>query len=81
VLARLLALACAPVELAEAEVAVGAERAHAQFFGEDHGLPVAGFSLFGIRRVAMRSDLAGEAAEGPALRRRAVDARESNSRT
>jgi hypothetical protein len=56
--------AYASIELAEAEVAVSDERAHAQFVGQNHGLPVGGFSLFGIRRVAMRSDVA-ESPESP----------------
>jgi len=43
------------VELAEAEVAVGDHRAHAQLIGEDHGLPIGGFSLLDIRRVAMEA--------------------------
>ena len=40
---RLLALARAPVELAEAEVAVGDERAHAELAGESQRLAVVAF--------------------------------------
>ena len=58
VLLRLLTLAHASVELAEAEVAVGDDRAHAQLNGEGHGLPEGGFGFFGSRRIAMRCDLA-----------------------
>src|SRR5439155_23315893 len=43
---------------AEAEVAVGDERAHAQFTGEGKGFPEGGFSFFDSRRIAMRRDLA-----------------------
>src|SRR5437773_1617638 len=38
VLLHLLALACAPVELAETKVAVGDERAHAELSGELNSL-------------------------------------------
>src|SRR2546428_130320 len=66
VFAGVLPLACAPVELAEAEVAVGDERAHAELVGEGHGLPVGGFGLLGIRGIAMRGDLA-QSPESPRL--------------
>src|SRR5437879_7037849 len=48
-----LTLAQPSVELPEAEVAVGDERAHAQFVGEGHSLLVGGFSLLGDRRLLM----------------------------
>src|SRR5882724_5732947 len=54
------------IELAEAEVAVGNHRAHVNFLGDGHGLPVRGFGLVGMRWVAMRSDLA-ESPESPRL--------------
>jgi hypothetical protein len=60
-----LALARAPVELAEAEVAVGDERAHAEVVGECQGLAVGAFSVLG---AAGRRDTTGEA-EGVSLDR------------
>src|SRR5262249_11467787 len=63
-LLRLLALADAPVELAETQVAVGHDRTHAQLVSDGHGLPVGGFSRFRIWWVAMRGDLA-QSAERP----------------
>jgi hypothetical protein len=68
----ILTLALASVELAEAEVAVGDDRPYAQFLGKGQGLPVSGFGLFGIRRAAMRSDLA-ESPERPRLVRPSVE--------
>ena len=50
-LAGLLALACVPVELAEAEVTVGDERAHAARLGERQRLAVVGLALLGIEPV------------------------------
>ena len=44
-LLRLLTLAGAPVELAEAEVAVGDEGAHSQFVGEGERMAVMVFSV------------------------------------
>ena len=61
---RLLALARAPVELAEAEVAVGDEGAHAERLGE--GERVAVVALRVLRGIAAGGDLAEEA-EGPRL--------------
>ena len=64
VLAGLLALARAPVELAEAEVAVGDERAHLELLGERERVTVVAVSV--LRRIAAGGDLAEEA-EGPRL--------------
>ena len=60
---RLLALARAPVELAEAEVAVGDEREHAEPAGERQRVMVVGF---GVHGAAGRRDVTGEA-EGVGL--------------
>ena len=59
----LLPLARAPVELAEAEVAVGDERAHAELAGECQRLAVVAFGVLG---AACRRDVTGEA-EGVGL--------------
>jgi len=48
VLLGLLALARAPVELAEAEVAVGDERAHAELRGDCQRLSICCFGLIGV---------------------------------
>src|SRR5262249_26867557 len=58
VLLRLLALVCAPVELAEAEVAVGDEGAHAELFGQTAGAPVVLNRRVSVRGIAVRRDLA-----------------------
>src|SRR5262245_24002704 len=58
VLLRLLALARAAVELAEAEVAVGDERAHAAWLGECERLAVVGLAALGIEPVGMGRDVA-----------------------
>jgi hypothetical protein len=50
VLLRLLAFARAPVELGEAEVAVGGERAHAELLGERRGLLVVSLAALGVDR-------------------------------
>jgi hypothetical protein len=63
VLLRLLALSRAPVELAEAEVAVGDERAHAARLGEGQRLAVV---AFGVLSAARRCDITSEA-EGVGL--------------
>ena len=55
---RLLVLAGAPVELAEAEVAVGDERAHAARLGERQCLAVVGLAALGIEAVGMGRDVA-----------------------
>ena len=54
----LLALARAPVELAEAEVAVGDERAHAARLGERQRLAVVGLAALGVEPVGMGRDVA-----------------------
>jgi hypothetical protein len=63
VLTRLFPLLRAPVELAETEVAVGDERAHAELAGERQGFAVVAFSVLG---AAARRDITGEA-EGVGL--------------
>ena len=57
-LLRLLAFAYAPVELAEAEVAVGDEGAHAARFGEGLGLSEVGDGLVNIAAFVTRGELA-----------------------
>src|SRR5262249_12928471 len=59
-LLRLLALARAPVELAEAEVAVRDEGAHAARLGECQGIAVVGLAAVGVETVRMGHDVAGE---------------------
>ena len=63
VLLSLLAITRAVTELAEAEVAMGDQRAHAPGFGERQGLAVV---AFGVLTAACRGNVAGEA-EGMAL--------------
>ena len=58
VLSSLLLLADVRVELAEAEMAVSDERAHAQRLGKSERLSVARFSFCCIHRIAPRHDLA-----------------------
>src|SRR5262245_8290936 len=53
-LLRLLALARAPVELAEAEVAVGDEGTHAEFGGKRHRLPVVVFGGLSVGWIEAR---------------------------
>ena len=60
----LVALAYAPIELAEAEVAVGDERAHPECLGERERVTVVAVSV--LRGLAAGGDLAEEA-EGPRL--------------
>ena len=60
---RLLALARVAIELAEAEVAVGDERAHAELAGARQRLAVVAGSVLG---TACRRDVTGEA-EGVGL--------------
>jgi hypothetical protein len=57
VLAGLLALACVPAELTEAEVAVSDEWAHPQSFGNRERLPVVGLSSFSIKSVKTDSEV------------------------
>src|SRR5262245_13548009 len=65
-LQRLLALARAPGELAEAEVAVGDEGAHAELLSERERLLVVLLGALDFGRVAMRGDLAADI-EGASL--------------
>jgi len=58
VLPRLLVRARAAEELAQAEVAVGGERAHPQLLGEREGVTVVGLGVF--RGIAAGGDLAEE---------------------
>ena len=62
-LARLLPLAGAPVELAEAEVAVGDERAHAQLLGQGQGLAIVRLRGVGLDAVGMGRDVAEQSQE------------------
>jgi hypothetical protein len=57
-LLRLLALARAPVELAEAEAAVSDERTHAELIGQGQRVTVARLSVLHFPRFAPRGDLA-----------------------
>ena len=57
-LAGLLTLACAPIERAEAEVAVGDEGAHAARLGEGQRPAVVGLAALGIEPVGMGRDVA-----------------------
>ena len=57
-LAGLVALARAPGELAEAEVAVRDERSHAARLGERERLAVVGLAALGIEPVGMGRDVA-----------------------
>ena len=56
VLLRLLPLVQSLVELAQADVVVSDERAHAPFVGEGYSLPVGGFSLCGVHGIAALQD-------------------------
>ena len=58
--AGLLPLARLGVQRAEAEVAVGQERAHAQLLGQGYGLLVGGCGRLDLRGSALRGDLAEE---------------------
>ena len=49
------------IQLPEAEVAVGHERAHAELLGQGEGLAVVGFGLIALRRLAPRRNVAEEA--------------------
>ena len=61
---RLLVIARAPVELAEAKVAVGDERVHLQLLGERERVTVVAVSV--LRGIVAGGDLAEEP-EGPRL--------------
>src|SRR5215471_18967805 len=52
-----LAFACAPIELAEAEVAVGDEGAHAARFGQRKRLAVVGLAALGIEPLGVGRDV------------------------
>src|SRR5262249_9067776 len=56
-LVRVLAPACAPVELAEAQMAVGDEGTHAEFLRQGHGLAVVRHGLPDLRAGGMGGDL------------------------
>ena len=74
--AGLLALARAPGELAEAEVAVGDEGAHAARLGERQRLAVVGLTALGIEPVGMGRDVAEQVqrmGRVPGVRRREFD--------
>jgi len=76
VLLRLLALAGAPVEFAEAEVAVGNEGAHAARLGERQRVAVVGLAALGIEVVGMGRDVAEQVqrmGRVPRVRRRSFD--------
>jgi hypothetical protein len=49
------------IEISEAEVAVGLERAHPQFLGQGEGLAVMGFGLSALRRLVPCRNLTKEA--------------------
>ena len=57
----LLPLSRLGVQGAQAQVAVGQERAHPQFLGQGKGLAVAGFGLFDLRGITMCGNVAEEA--------------------
>ena len=65
-LLRSRAVARSAVELAKSEVAVGLERAHAEFVGQREGLAVVTFRRRDIRSIGTGSDLAKEA-KSPSL--------------
>jgi hypothetical protein len=76
VLLRVLTLARTPVELAETEVAVGNERAHAARLGERQRLAVVGLSALGIESVERSGDVAEQAqrlGREPRVTRRGFD--------
>jgi len=58
---RLLLLADRGIQCAEAAVAVGLERPHAEFLGQGEGLLVVGRSCSDLRRLARRSNASEEA--------------------
>ena len=75
-LAALLPLASAPIELAEAEVAVGDERAHAARLGEGQRLAVVGLAALGVEPVGMGRDVAEQVqrvGREPGVTRRGFD--------
>ena len=75
-LASLVLLPRAPGELAEAEVTVGDERAHAARLGEGQRLAVVGLAALGVEAVGMGRDIAEQVdrmGRVPGLRRRGFD--------
>ena len=58
---RLRSLAYLGIQRAEAEVAVGLERAHAEFLGQGKGLAVVGLCLFDLWGIAPRRNVAEKA--------------------
>src|SRR5262245_62125707 len=58
--ARLIQPLYLAVQRTKTAVAVGLERAHTQLLGECKGLPVIGFSLWGLRRRVLGCDLTKE---------------------
>ena len=64
--AGLLPLAGCGIQRTETTLAVGLEWAHAEFLGQSQGLSVVGFSLCGVRGLALCCDLAKQP-EGPCL--------------
>ena len=58
VFVRLLALAGAPVEFAEAKMAVGDEGPHSAWLGQRQRLAVMGLGALGIESVGMARDVA-----------------------
>ena len=63
-LTRVIPLVCSPVELAEADVAVGKERAHPELAGERQGCTVVVLRVSTVEGTGMSGDLAEEV-EGP----------------
>ena len=57
----LLLLADRGIQRAEAAVAMGLERAHAEFLGQGEGLAVVGFGQFDYLRLALRRNVTEEA--------------------
>src|SRR5262245_10732182 len=64
--AGLLPLAGGGIQRAQAAVAVGQERTHAQLFGQRYSLLIGGHGGFDLQGSALRSDLA-EQPQGPRL--------------
>jgi hypothetical protein len=64
-LTRVIPLVCSPIELAEADVAVGKERAHPELAGERQGCTVVALRVSAVEGTGMSGDLAEEV-EGPA---------------
>src|SRR5262245_48799326 len=59
--ARLLLPSCLQIEFAKAEMAVGQEWAHAEFFCQGEGLSVVDLGVFDMRWVMLSRNLAEEA--------------------